>query len=130
MPNPKTTRLFEKFSAHFNKITRRATNWLGSPFALILAFGSIIAWIIYGCIVGFTSEVQLVANTGTTLITYAMVFVVQSSQNSDSRAIQLKLNELIRTQKDARNAVIGLEERGNQEAEKLRQEFKELSDDD
>lgn len=112
----------------FNRLTRKATNWLGTPTAVMLAFGSIITWVIYGCIVGFTPEVQLIANTGTTLITYAMVFVVQSSQNRDSQAMQLKLNEIIRSIDAARNRAIALEECEESEATELREEFKRLRD--
>ncbi len=114
----------------FNKLTRKATNWLGSPTAVTMAFGSIIIWAIYGSITGFTSGTQLLANTFTTLVTYAMVFVVLSSQNRDSRAMQLKLDEIIRGLAETRNKAIALEEAEDRELDELKAELRKIRDDD
>lgn len=96
----------------------------------MMAIASIILWAIYGCIVGFSDSVQLIANTGTTLITYIMVFVVQASQNRDSRAMHLKLDEIIRGLNETRNRAIALEEAEDKELDELTTEFRQLREKD
>ena len=99
----KFTVLFEKFSAKVTKAT-------GSSTAFIMAFAVIIAWVITGPVFNFSNTWQLVINTGTTIITFLMVFIIQQSQNKDTVAIQLKLNELIAATATASNRLINVED--------------------
>jgi len=97
------TTQFEKFSARATKIT-------GKPIAFILAFLIIISWVITGPIFHYSDTWQLVINTGTTIITFLMVFLIQQSQNKDTLALQLKLNELIAASSKASNRLIDVED--------------------
>ena len=85
------------------------TGALGSPFALVAAIALIVGWAVTGPLFGFSETWQLIINTGTTIVTFLMVFVIQASQNRDSKAIHLKLDEVIRAVKGARNELIGEE---------------------
>lgn len=97
------TTQFEKFSARATKVT-------GKPIAFILAFLIIISWVITGPIFHYSDTWQLVINTGTTIITFLMVFLIQQSQNKDTLALQLKLNELIAASSKASNRLIDVED--------------------
>jgi low affinity Fe/Cu permease len=96
---------------------------MGHPAAFVLALISIIIWAFLGPVFQFSDTWQLVINTSTTIITFLMVFLIQNTQNRDSRAQQLKLDELIRSNKAARNKLIDLEELSDEDMEKLHQEF-------
>lgn len=97
------TTQFEKFSARATKVT-------GKPIAFIMAFLIIISWVITGPIFHYSDTWQLVINTGTTIITFLMVFLIQQSQNKDTLALQLKLNELIAASSKASNRLIDVED--------------------
>jgi len=114
-----------KFFDHFSGIVTRAT---GKPLAFIVAFLIIIAWAISGPIFGFSDTWQLVINTGTTIITFLMVFIIQQSQNKDTVAVHLKLNELIAATKGASNRLIDVEDLSPEELDKLKAFFIKLSD--
>ena len=88
----------------------RVTGWLGSFPAILLALGLIAVWAVSGPVMGFSDTWQLVINTFTTLVTFVMVFVIQNSQNRDSRAIQLKLDDLLCAIRDADERLVGIEE--------------------
>ncbi len=112
---------FETFSA---KVTRVS----GSPWAFITAFIMIIVWAITGPIFQFSETWQLVINTGTTIITFLMVFIIQQSQNKETLSLQLKLNELIAAVKGASNRLISSEDLTSEELETLKKFYGELSE--
>jgi low affinity Fe/Cu permease len=93
----------------FTRIAGAIAAFTGRPLAFILALGTIVVWAVTGAFFGFSEVWQLVINTGTTIVTFLMVFLVQNSQNRDSAAIQAKLDELIRAVADAREQFIGIE---------------------
>jgi low affinity Fe/Cu permease len=110
----------------FAKWASRAT---GHPLAFILAAATIVIWAATGPLFGFNDTWQLVINTGTTIITFLMVFLIQNTQNRDTAAMQIKLDELIRSTKGAHNALLDLEELEEHDLERLRQDYEELAAD-
>jgi low affinity Fe/Cu permease len=112
----------------FRKFARRTSSGVGSPWAFLVALLVILGWAITGPLFHFSDTWQLVINTGTTIVTFLMVFLIQNTQNRDAVAIHLKLDELIRALKGARNQLVDLEELSDEELEKLRQEFHRLGE--
>ncbi len=112
----------------FYKLTHKISEAVGSPFASILAATVIIIWAITGPFFKFSDTWQLVINTGTTIVTFLMVFLIQNSQNRDAKAVQIKLNELIRAISSARNEIIDVEGSSEQELKMLQQDFSKLGD--
>src|ERR1700722_14000654 len=94
----------------FRRIAQRTAEALASPGAFLVAVGVIVLWLLSGPIYGYSDTWQLVVNTGTSVITFLMVFLIQDSQSRDTRAIQLKLDELLRSVKAARNELVRLED--------------------
>ena len=92
-----------------------------------MAFLSIVLWGVSGPFFGWSDTWQLVINTGTTIVTFLMVFVIQNAQNRDTQALQLKLDELIRVNSTARDSLMGLEEKSELEVEKVKSVFVELA---
>jgi len=119
-------------STVFYKIARRTAEISGSPFASILAVSVIIFWAATGPIFKFSDTWQLVINTSTTIITFLMVFLIQNSQNRDAKAVQIKLDEIIRAITEARNELIDTEDDTEEELEMIQEDFiklkKEASD--
>jgi low affinity Fe/Cu permease len=119
--NPKKlSKFFDRFSSTVTKVT-------GKPIAFILAFLIIIVWAITGPIFQFSDTWQLVINTGTTIITFLMVFVIQQSQNKDTIALQIKLNELIASSQNASNRLIDVEDLTPEELETLKKFYVQLA---
>jgi low affinity Fe/Cu permease len=110
----------------FRKFANKTSAIVGSPWAFIGAVVIIIAWAVSGPIFGFSDTWQLVINTGTTIITFLMVFLIQNTQNRDAKAIHLKLDELLRGVKGARTGMVDLEDLTDDELKKLQEEFKRL----
>jgi low affinity Fe/Cu permease len=110
-PHP-VTRAFDVFAS-------AVTRWAGSPVAFGLAVISIVIWGAAGPIFHYSENWQLVINTGTTIVTFVMVFLIQQSQNKDSVAVHLKLNELISSQKAASDTLIGIEDASEDELRRL-----------
>lgn len=119
--NKNSNSFFEKFSA---KVTRIS----GRPVSFVLAVLLILLWLITGPLFHFSDTWQLVINTGTTVITFLMVFVIQQTQNKDSMALQLKLNELIAASSTASNRLIDVEDISAEELETLKKFYIKLSD--
>jgi low affinity Fe/Cu permease len=112
----------------FEKIANKITQWTGSSWAFGFAAGAILLWIITGPIFKFSDTWQLVINTGTTIITFLMVFLIQKTQNKDSKAIQLKLNELIAASRKASNRLVDIEDLDECELDTLHEYYQQLSD--
>lgn len=120
-----STNAFTKFFERFASMATQAT---GSSTAFILALVSIIIWIITGPIFGYSDTWQLVINTSTTIITFLMVFLIQKSQNKDSLAMQIKLNELIAVNQKASNRLVNIEDLTEAELHALHQFFGKLAE--
>lgn len=112
----------------FLQFSRNTARQVGHPLAFALAVLVILAWVITGPLFHWSDTWQLIINTGTTIVTFLMVFLIQNTQNRDSEAVHLKLDELIRATKRARNALLDLEECPEEEIEKLKKEFVELAE--
>ena len=108
----------------FRKFANKMSEAMGTPWAFIAAVLLILGWAISGPFFGFSEVWQLVINTGTTIITFLMVFLIQNTQNRDAKAIHLKLDELIRAVEQARNNLVDLEDLSDEELAKLEVEFR------
>ena len=117
----KKTNLFEKFS-------NWATNATGSSAAFIIAITIIIIWGVTGPIFKYSDTWQLIINTGTTIVTFLMVFLIQKSQNKDSKAVHLKLNELLASHQGASNRMVDIEDITEKELDQLHKFYVQLSD--
>ncbi len=115
-----------KLSKVWEHASHTVTEHTGRPWAFGLALGSVILWLVSGPIFGFSDTWQLVINTSTTIVTFLMVFLIQHGQNKDSRAMELKLNELIAAMKGASNRLIAIEELTDDELCALRHRYDEL----
>lgn len=113
----------------FETFATKITCWTGSSTAFGIALGIVIGWLISGPIFRYSDTWQLVINTGTTIITFLMVFLIQKSQNKDSKAIQLKLNELIAASRFASNRMVDIEDLSEAELDVLHKFYQQLSDD-
>jgi len=116
------------FTKHFEKASTAVTRATGSSTAFLIALLVILGWAVTGPIFHFSDTWQLVINTGTTIITFLMVFIIQQAQNKDSLAIQLKLNELIACEERASNRLIDVEDLTQEELEILKKFYIRLSE--
>ncbi|HEY0711972.1 MAG TPA: low affinity iron permease family protein [Polyangia bacterium] len=116
-----------KLSRAFEHVTHKAIVWTGSSAAFALAALVILVWLVSGPLFGFSDTWQLVVNTGTTIVTFLMVFLIQRAQNKDSLAVQLKLNELVAAVKGANNQLIDVEDLSESELEVLHQHYAHLA---
>jgi low affinity Fe/Cu permease len=110
----------------FHVFARRASGWMGSPWAFVVAVAIVVGWACVGPIFGFSDTWQLVINTGTTIVTFLMVFLIQNTQNRDAAVIHLKLDEILRALPEARNHLIDLEELSEEEIERIKAQFAEV----
>ena len=111
----------------FSRLAKWASRAAGRPRGIALAVLVVLAWILTGPLFGFSDTWQLVINTGTTIVTFLMVFLIQNSQNRDTEAIQLKLDELIRATRGAHNALLDLEELEERELDVFRARYVALA---
>ncbi len=110
----------------FRKIAHKTSEIVGTPYSFIIAFLLIIIWAVCGEFFNYSDTWQLVINTGTTILTFLIVFLIQNTQNRDAKTTHLKLDELILHMKSARNELIDLEDMSDEEIEKLQQEFEAI----
>lgn len=112
----------------FTRFAKHAAIITGKPSTFVFAVLIIIGWAFLGPFFGFSDTWQLVINTGTTIITFLMVFLIQNTQNRDGEAVQIKLDELIRSIKGARNQVMNLEELDEKQLDAIRKEYLSLAE--
>ncbi len=118
-PNPSST---------FTRLAQWCSTMTGRPIAFVIAFAMILVWLLTGPIFGFSDTWQLIINTSTTIITFLMVFLIQNSQNRDTQAIQIKLDELIRATRGAHVALLDLEQLSEEELAKIRNDYGHLAE--
>ena len=112
----------------FTQFAQIAARVTGRPNAFIAATAVIVIWAVTGPLFGFSDTWQLVINTGTTIVTFLMVFIIQNTQNRDTAAIQIKLDELIRVSRTARNVLLDLEELDDRDLEEIRRDYERLAE--
>jgi low affinity Fe/Cu permease len=110
----------------FRKFSHRVSESIGSPIAFIIAVLVIVVWAVSGPLFHFSDTWQLVINTGTTIVTFLVVFLIQNTQNRDAKAIQLKLDELLRAVQEARTSLVDLEDMSDEELNNLSKEFRHV----
>lgn len=110
----------------FRRIAHVLADAFGAPWAFFIAATFIVVWAVTGPLFGFSNGWQLIANTITNVVTFLMVFIIQSSQNRDTKATQLKLDELLRAIGNARSSLINLESLSDDEMESLQRQFEKL----
>ncbi len=126
MPVATTRKALMKIAA-YSQFAKLASRFCGKPIVFVLAVCTIGVWIITGPLFKFSDTWQLVINTATTIITFLMVFLIQSSQNRDTQAIQIKLDELIRATQGAHNALLDLEELEEVQLDAFRSKYEALA---
>lgn len=114
-------------SSWYSKFAKAASHFCGRPPVFSIAVALIVVWLVTGPLFGFSDTWQLVINTGTTIITFLMVFLIQNTQNRDTQAIQVKLDELIRATQGAHNALLDLEELEEEELDAFRKKYEALA---
>ncbi|OQP46938.1 hypothetical protein A4H97_05305 [Niastella yeongjuensis] len=122
------TKKKNKLSMLFQKMSNKVTKITGSPIAFIVALSVVIIWAVTGPLFGYSDTWQLVINTGTTIITFLMVFIIQQSQNKDTVAIHLKLNELIASHERASNRLVDIEDLTDEELQRIKQFYITISE--
>jgi len=116
----------EAMNESFRKFASHVSRWAGSTWAFVIAILVVAVWAISGPFFDFSDTWQLTINTGTTIVTFLMVFLIQNTQFRDSKAINLKLDELIRVMKEARNNMVDLENATDEELESLEHQFQRI----
>jgi low affinity Fe/Cu permease len=111
----------------YSNFAKVAARFCGRPRVFAIALALIVVWIVSGPLFGFSDTWQLVINTSTTIVTFLMVFLIQNTQNRDTEAMQIKLDELIRATRGAHNALLDLEELGEEELDAFRRRYQALA---
>jgi low affinity Fe/Cu permease len=112
----------------FSRFAKWTSRMAGRPATFFVAVLIIVVWAVSGPLFGFSDTWQLVINTGTTIITFLMVFLIQNTQNRDSEAMQVKLDELIHVTKGAQNALLDLEELEEEELDRIRDDYEKIAE--
>jgi low affinity Fe/Cu permease len=116
-----------KSKSNFTRFAKWTAHATGRPMAFTLALSVVLVWLATGPLFGYSDTWQLVINTGTTIVTFLMVFLIQNTQNRDSEALQIKLDELIRVTNGGHNALMDLEELEEHEFDRIRREYQNLA---
>ena len=116
-----------KSRSWFTRLTKATAHITGRPLTFVVAASIILAWAVTGPLFAFSDTWQLVINTGTTIVTFLMVFLIQSTQNRDTEAIQVKLDEVIRAIGEAKNELLDLEELEEEDLDRIRDSYRELA---
>lgn len=111
----------------FHRFTHRVSEAVGSPYGFCLALLAVIVWACLGPAFGYSSEWQLVINTGTTIVTFLLVFIIQHTQNRDTKATKLMLSELINAIKEAKNEMIDLDDLNDAQLKRLEEQYKKTA---
>jgi low affinity Fe/Cu permease len=114
-------------SSWFTRFANGAARATGRPATFVLALAIVVAWAVTGPIFGFSDTWQLIINTGTTIVTFLMVFLIQNSQNRDAEAMHVKMDELIRALEGAHNALLDLEELDEKTLDAIRERYRKLA---
>lgn len=114
----------------FRVLSECIARWAGTPWVFATAIALVVLWAVSGPLFGFSDTWQLIINTGTTIITFLMVFLIQNTQNRDAIAMHLKVDELLRVVKGARTGMINLEQMTNAEIEQLRRDLEKIGEED
>jgi low affinity Fe/Cu permease len=112
----------------FRKFAVKCSTWMGSSWACMAGLATIVVWAATGPLFHFSDTWQLVINTGTTVVTFLMVFIIQYTQNRDTQAIHLKLDELLRALEAARNGMINVENNTDEQLEEIKKEFRQIAE--
>jgi len=115
-----------KVPSIFTRVAKGASRIMGRPLTFCIAVLLVLAWAVSGPYFGYSDTWQLIINTGTTIVTFLMVFLIQNTQNRDSKAVNLKLDEIIRAVKGARNQLINLEGLSDEDLKNLEKQFKRV----
>lgn len=116
------------FHLFFGKCSDKVTKMTGSPMAFLIAAGGVIVWLVSGPVFHYSDTWQLIINTSTTIVTFLMVFLIQQSQNKDTRAIHLKLDELISATQKASNQMINIEDKDEDDLDALKETYAQIGD--
>ena len=117
----------QRKASWFTRAAKLASHAAGRPITFMVALGVILVWLITGPIFDFSDTWQLIINTGTTIITFLMVFLIQNTQNRDQEALQIKLDEIIRSMENAHTVLLDLEELDEEELDKIRDDYIKLA---
>lgn len=118
----------KKGKSWFMCFAQKSAHWTGSPYTFLLATAIVLIWALTGPVFHYSNTWQLVINTGTTIITFLMVFLIQNTQNRDSKAMQIKLDELIRSAEGAHTALLNLEELSEEELEAFSAKYLKIAE--
>jgi low affinity Fe/Cu permease len=117
-----------KLAVYFAKFAQATASWTGHPIAFLLAVAVVIVWVVTGPVFNYSDTWQLVINTGTTIVTFLMVFLIQNTQNRDMMAVQLKLSELVLALKGAENKYASIEDLTDEELKELHDDCRARAD--
>jgi low affinity Fe/Cu permease len=117
-----------KSRSWFTRLTKGTAHATGRPLTFIVAVSVVLVWAVTGPVFGFTDTWQLVINTGTTIVTFLMVFLIQSTQNRDGEAVQVKLDEIIRAIGNAQNELLDLEELEEADLDRIRASYRRMAE--
>jgi len=127
LPSPESVPVRSYPPSRFDRFAKWSARVTGRPVTFLLAVVVLLVWGVTGPIFAFSDTWQLVINTGTTIVTFLMVFLIQNTQNRDAAAVHLKLDELIRTSQGAHNALLDLEELSERELTRIRRKYEKLA---